>query len=66
MRRTTPQVTCVKCGNVMRLDDQDEESRGIYKYWFACDSCGISCVLDGKTGDMEWDSGSETDDDLPF
>ena len=69
MRRSgPPQMVCADCGSQMRLDDQDEIKRGVYKYWFVCSNvkCNVGCTLDGSTGETFWDMSLMEEDQLPF
>ncbi len=42
-------VTCPKCGEIMRVDDED----GTY-YYLACDKCNISGFVDTKNGEISF------------
>ena len=65
-RTDDKQLPCCKCGKEMRFDDKEELSRGKYKIWYLCDSCGVSCTVNEQTGEMSWAYAEDVDLDLLF
>ena len=59
-------MKCNRCGNMMRLDDSDEISRGVFEYYFVCNECDNSCTVNGSTGVIKWYDDDDEFSDLPF
>ena len=65
-RTDKKQLVCLTCGKKMRFDDKDELSRGKYKVWYLCDTCGVSCTVNEQTGETFWMDADGVDLSLPF
>ena len=54
-------MLCRKCGELMRLDNEEPPIKGVYKYWYHCDACELDGCIDEITGEYWW-----SDEPLPF
>ena len=52
-------VACPKCGEIMRVDDQDGN-----EYYLACDKCNIAAFVDTKNGELSFTNSDG--EEIPF
>ena len=43
------QISCPKCGKLMRVDDKDDNT-----YYLLCDECSIGGKFDSKSGELKF------------